>query len=63
MASAEWAFDNDPLELVDSNFKQFDTSDLCVVDASMFREIPGFFIALPIDMIREKAIQANLDAV
>jgi len=47
--------ENNPLAVVDSNFRVIETQNLRVVDASIFPRIPGFFIATPIYMIAEKA--------
>lgn len=46
---------NDPMAVVDSEFKVFGTKNLRIVDASVFPRIPGLFIAVPIYMISEKA--------
>lgn len=46
---------DDPKAVVDSNFKVHGTEGLRVVDASVFPEIPGFFIVTPTYMISEKA--------
>lgn len=46
---------NDPLAVVDGNFKVRGTKGLRVVDASVFPKIPGTFIALPVLMLSEKA--------
>ncbi len=53
---------DDALAVVDSRFKVIGTSNLRIVDASVFPEIPGFFIVLPIYMISEKASQVILQA-
>jgi choline dehydrogenase len=45
----------DPQAVVDAKFRVRGTAHLRVVDASVFPEIPGTFIALPIYMIAEKA--------
>ncbi|KAH8165113.1 choline dehydrogenase [Xylaria polymorpha] len=47
--------DDDPLAVLDSNFKVRGTSGLRVVDASVFPKIPGTFISLPIILVAEKA--------
>jgi len=47
--------DSDPMAVLDSKFKVRGTTGLRVVDASVFPKIPGFYIALPIYMISEKA--------
>ncbi len=43
--------------VVDTNFKVHGTTNLRIVDASVFPEIPGLFIAAPIYMISEKAAE------
>lgn len=45
----------DPIAVVDSCFRVLGTKNLRVVDASVFPDIPGFFIVAPIFMIAEKA--------
>lgn len=45
----------DPMAVLDSNFRVRGTTNLRVVDASVFPYIPGFFIVLAIYMISEKA--------
>ncbi|HWD28557.1 MAG TPA: GMC family oxidoreductase [Rhizomicrobium sp.] len=47
--------EDDPMAVLDSNFKVRKTKNLRVVDASVFPHIPGTFIVLPIYMISEKA--------
>jgi choline dehydrogenase-like flavoprotein len=47
--------DNDPMAVLDSNFKVRGVDALRVVDASVFPKIPGYYIAVPIYMISEKA--------
>jgi choline dehydrogenase len=47
--------DDDPMAVLDSKFRVRGVDGLRVVDASVFPRIPGFFIALPIYMISEKA--------
>jgi choline dehydrogenase len=47
-----------PGAVLDSRFRIRGTAGLRVVDASVFPEIPGFYIALPIYMISEKAADA-----
>jgi choline dehydrogenase len=49
---------SDPMAVVDSNFRVHGTKGLRVVDASVFPEIPGFFIVTPTYMISEKAADA-----
>jgi choline dehydrogenase len=45
----------DPLAVVDSRFRVHGVKNLRVVDASVFPQIPGFFIITPIYMLAEKA--------
>jgi choline dehydrogenase len=47
--------------VVDSHFRVIGTSGLRVVDASVFPEIPGTFIALPTFMMSEKAAFTMLE--
>jgi choline dehydrogenase len=47
--------DDDPMAVLDSNFRVRGVQSLRVVDASVFPKIPGFYVALPIYMISEKA--------
>lgn len=47
--------DDDPMAVLDSKFRVRGVENLRVVDASVFPKIPGFFIALPIYMVSEKA--------
>jgi choline dehydrogenase len=53
---------DDALAVVDSRFKVIGVGNLRIVDASVFPEIPGFFIALPIYMISEKASRVIIEA-
>lgn len=53
---------NDPNAVLDSNFNVYGTSNLRVVDASVFPKIPGFFIVTSVYMIGEKAADAILAA-
>ncbi|PSV17637.1 glucose-methanol-choline oxidoreductase [Photobacterium leiognathi subsp. mandapamensis] len=46
---------SDPMAVLDSNFKVHGTERLRVVDASVFPKIPGFFPAVAIYMLSEKA--------
>jgi choline dehydrogenase len=46
---------DDPMAVVDSQFRVIGTRGLRVVDASVFPRIPGFFIVTPVFMIAEKA--------
>lgn len=45
----------DPMAVVDSQFRVHGTKNLRIVDASVFPYIPGYFILTPIYMISEKA--------
>jgi choline dehydrogenase len=47
--------DSDKMAVLNSNFEVRGAQNLRVVDASIFPEIPGFFIQTPIYMISEKA--------
>ncbi|WYZ35124.1 hypothetical protein EsH8_I_001400 [Colletotrichum jinshuiense] len=47
--------DDDPNAVLDTNFKVRGTEGLRVVDASIFPKIPGFYIALPLYVVSEKA--------
>lgn len=48
-------FPSDPNAVLDSKFRVRGVTGLRVVDASVFPKIPGFYVALPIYMISEKA--------
>jgi choline dehydrogenase len=50
----------DPMAVLDGNFKVYGTQGLRVVDASVFPRIPGFFIVTSVYMIAEKAADAIL---
>jgi len=52
---------DDPMAVVDSHFRVIGASGLRVVDASVFPEIPGTFIALPTFMMSEKAAFTMLE--
>ena len=52
--------DNDPQAVLDSQFRVRGVKNLRVVDASVFPKIPGFYIAVPIYMISEKAADVIL---
>ena len=54
--------DNDPMAVLDSSFRVRGVDGLRVVDASVFPKIPGFYIAVPVYMISEKAADAILGA-
>lgn len=47
--------DGDPMAVLDSQFRVRGVRGLRVVDASVFPQIPGWFLVLPIYMISEKA--------
>ncbi|KAI2885274.1 CAZyme family AA3 [Aspergillus niger] len=47
--------DSDPKAVLDSDFRVRGVKGLRVVDASVFPKIPGYYIALPIYIISEKA--------
>jgi choline dehydrogenase len=47
--------DDDPMAVLDSEFRVRGVDGLRVVDASVFPKIPGYYIAVPIYMISEKA--------
>ena len=49
--------DDDPMAVLDSKFRVRGVDGLRVVDASVFPIIPGYFIAVPIHMIAEKAAE------
>ncbi|KAI0193153.1 choline dehydrogenase mitochondrial precursor [Astrocystis sublimbata] len=51
---------DDPMAVLDGNFKVRGTRGLRVVDASVFPKIPGTFVVVPIMMISEKASDAIL---
>ncbi len=53
--------DDDPMAVLDSKFRVRGVDGLRVVDASIFPKIPGFFIALPIFIISEKASDEIID--
>ncbi len=50
----------DPMAVVDNNFRVHGTRNLRIVDASIFPRIPGYFILTPIYMISEKASEVIL---
>ncbi len=51
---------DDATAVLDNNFKVRGTTNLRVVDASIFPYIPGFFIVTPTYMIAEKASEVIL---
>jgi choline dehydrogenase len=54
--------DDDPMAVLDTDFRVRGVSGLRVVDASVFPKIPGYYIAAPIYMISEKASDVILAA-
>jgi choline dehydrogenase len=46
---------DDPMAVVDSNFRVHDSQNLRTVDVSVFPHLPGCFILVPIFMISEKS--------
>jgi choline dehydrogenase len=52
--------DGDPMAVLDSKFRVRGVDSLRVVDASVFPKIPGFFIAVPVYMVSEKAADVIL---
>jgi choline dehydrogenase len=55
--------DNDPMAVLDSNFRVRGTAGLRVVDASVFPRIPGTFTAVSTYMVAEKAADVILSAL
>ena len=55
--------DDDPLAVLDSEFRVRGVDGLRVVDASVFPKIPGFYVALPTYMISEKAAEVIIQSV
>ncbi len=58
--SCKLGANNDATAVLDHNFRVRGTTNLRVVDASVFPYIPGFFIVTPIYMIAEKASEVIL---
>lgn len=54
--------DGDAMAVLDSKFKVRGTEGLRVVDASVFPKIPGFYVAVPVYMISEKAADVIISA-
>lgn len=50
----------DPLSVVDQNFKVYKIKGLRIVDASVWRNIPGYFINAPTSMLAEKAAEVMI---
>lgn len=61
--SAPIGADGDGNAVLDSKFRVRGTEGLRVVDASVFPRIPGTFIALPIYMVSEKALDTILESL
>jgi choline dehydrogenase-like flavoprotein len=51
---------DDPMAVLDGDFRVYGTQGLRVVDASVFPKIPGFFIVTSVYMIAEKAADVIL---
>lgn len=60
--SAPIGADNDPMAVLDTNFKVRGTAGLRVVDASVFPRLPGFYIAQPLYLVAEKASDVIIQA-
>lgn len=60
--TAKIGADDDPMAVLDSEFRVRGVEDLRVVDASVFPRIAGFFIVVPVYMISEKAAETIIDA-
>ena len=54
--------DDDPMAVLDSQFRVRGTTGLRVVDASVFPSIPGIFIQAPIYIVSEKAASVIIEA-
>ncbi|KKK12537.1 hypothetical protein AOCH_000058 [Aspergillus ochraceoroseus] len=52
--------DDDPMAVLDGDFRVRGVDGLRVVDASVFPKIPGYYIVLPVYMISEKAADVIL---
>ncbi|KAJ0415818.1 GMC oxidoreductase [Aspergillus carlsbadensis] len=52
--------DEDPMAVLDGDFRVRGVDGLRVVDASVFPKIPGYYIVLPIYMVSEKAADVIL---
>jgi choline dehydrogenase len=55
--TAKVGADGDPMAVLDGELRVRGVTGLRVVDASVFPDIPGFFIAVPIYMVAEKAAE------
>jgi len=54
--------EDDPMAVLDGDFRVYGTQGLRVVDASVFPRIPGFFIVTSVYMVAEKAADVILAA-
>ncbi|KAJ7124197.1 glucose-methanol-choline oxidoreductase, partial [Mycena epipterygia] len=54
--------DNDPMAVLDGNFKVRGVENLRVVDISSWPTIPGYFVATPTYMLSEKAADVIMAA-
>ncbi|KAF2108257.1 hypothetical protein BDV96DRAFT_653146 [Lophiotrema nucula] len=59
--TAKIGADGDEMAVLDSKFRVRGVQGLRVVDASVFPKIPGFYIAVPVYMISEKAAEVVLE--
>ncbi|KAF2260094.1 glucose dehydrogenase [Lojkania enalia] len=59
--TAKIGADGDENAVLDSKFKVRGVQSLRVVDASVFPRIPGFYIAVPVYMVSEKAAEVILE--
>lgn len=62
VGTAKIGSDDDPMAVVDGQFRVRGVKNLRVVDASVFPDQPGFFPLVPIYMIAEKASQDIIKA-
>ncbi|ORY68950.1 choline dehydrogenase [Pseudomassariella vexata] len=58
--SCQIGADDDPMAVLDGQFRVRGVDGLRVVDASVFPKLPGTFPALPLYMVSEKAADDNL---
>jgi choline dehydrogenase len=54
--------ENDPMAVLDADFRVRGVDGLRVVDASVFPRIPGTYICLPVYMVSEKAADVVIAA-
>ncbi len=59
--TAKIGADADPMAVLDARFRVRGTQGLRVVDASVFPDIPGFFLVVPTYMVSEKASDVILE--